>query len=143
MECRKCGSSFLYSSATANALFIRIRYSMNINFLGEKDMKTKMIILTTAVLVLQLCNSLCAITTTAYEAEMAVKGWLKLDPKPLGANLGSEVINVETFTNDYDEPVYYIVYLEPSGFVIVSANDFVEPIIGFSEEGIYNPSPLH
>jgi hypothetical protein len=104
-------------------------------------MKRKMIILTAVMLLLQLCSSLWAITTTAHEAEMVVKGWLKLDPKPLGAALGGEVIRVETFTNENGEPVYYIVCLEPSGFVIVSADDLVEPIIGFSEEGSYNPSP--
>ena len=103
-------------------------------------MKRKTMILTTAILVLQLCHSLCAITTSPQEAEMAVKGWLKLDPKPLGATLGQEVIKVETFTNETGEPVYYIVYLEPSGFVIVSADNLIEPIIGFSEEGSYNSS---
>jgi len=103
-------------------------------------MKHKMIIVTTFVLVLQLYNSLWAITTTAHEAEMVVKGWLKLDPEPLGAALGSEVISVETFTDEYGEPIYYIVYLEPSGFVIVSADDLIEPIIGFAEEGTYDSS---
>ncbi|MBN1806275.1 MAG: C10 family peptidase [Sedimentisphaerales bacterium] len=103
-------------------------------------MKRTMIILTAAVLALQLCNSLYAVTTTAQEAQMAVKGWLKLDPKPLGANLGREVSQVETFNDESGEPVYYIVYLEPSSFVIVSADDLVEPIIGFTEEGTYSPS---
>lgn len=103
-------------------------------------MKRKMIILTAVMLLLRLCSSLWALTTTAYEAEMVVKGWLRLDPKPLGADLGQEVIRVETFTDKYGEPVYYIIYLEPSGFVIVPADDLVEPIIGFAEEGSYNPS---
>jgi len=31
--------------------------------------------------------------------------------------------------------------LEPSGFVIVSADDLVEPIIGFADDGTYEPSP--
>ena len=50
-------------------------------------------------------------------------------------------MRVETFTDNYGEPVYYIVYLEPSGFVIVSADDLVEPIIGFADDGTYEPSP--
>ncbi len=102
-------------------------------------MKCKMITFAAVMILLQLSSSLQAVTTTAYEAKMVVKGWLKLDPKPLGANLGREVIRVETFANEYDEPVYYIVYLEPSGFVIVSADDLVEPIIGFADEGTYEP----
>lgn len=91
------------------------------------------------LLILQFCSSVSALTTTEYEAEIVVRGWLKLNSKPLGASLGQEVVSIETFTNEYGEPVYYIVYLEPSGFVIVSADDLVEPIIGFSE-GIFNPS---
>ena len=34
-----------------------------------------------------------------------------------------------------------MVYLNPAGFVIVSADDMVEPIIGFLPEGQYDPSP--
>jgi parallel beta-helix repeat protein len=71
---------------------------------------------------------------------MKQEGWLKADPKPLGTTLGQQISKVETFTNDDGEPVYYIVYLQPSGFVIVSADDLVEPIIGFVREGTYNPS---
>ena len=104
-------------------------------------MKHKNVIITAVLVLLQLCGSLRAEPTTALEAEMVVKGWLKAGPQPLGAALGQEVIRVETFTNELDEPIYYIVYLEPSGFVIVSADDLVEPVIGFSDEGTYNPSP--
>ena len=101
------------------------------------------------LVVLQLCcSSLWARPTTAYEAEMVVTGWLKADPRPLDTALGREVMNVETFTDDYGEPVYYIVYLQgpafagtqSSGFVIVSADDLVEPIIGFADNGIFDPS---
>jgi len=103
-------------------------------------MKRKSIIM--AVLaVMQLCSSLWALPTTAYEAEMVVTGWLKADSQPLGMAIGREVMRVETFTDDNGKPVYYIVYLQPSGFVIVSADDLVEPIIGFADDGIYNPSP--
>jgi len=104
-------------------------------------MKRKNIIFTSALVVLQLCcSSLWALPTTAYEAEMVVTGWLKADAKPLDTDLGREVVTVETFTDDYGEPVYYIVYLNPSGFVIVSADDLVEPIIGFADDGAYDPS---
>jgi hypothetical protein len=49
-------------------------------------------------------------------------------------------MKVDTFTDDAAEPLYYIVYLEPTGFVIVSADDLVEPVIGFVEQGVYDPS---
>jgi predicted outer membrane repeat protein len=70
-----------------------------------------------------------------------VAGWLKADPQPFGAAIGPNVSRVETFTSDNAEPVYYIVYLKPSGFVIVPADDLVEPIVGFADDGNYDPSP--
>ena len=103
-------------------------------------MKRKSIVITAILVVLQLCSNLSALPTTASEAEMVVQGWLKTDPQPLDTAIGEEVMGVETFNDDSGEPIYYIVYLEPSGFVIVSADDSVEPIIGFADDGIYDPS---
>lgn len=94
------------------------------------------------LVLLQFCTSaLLARPTTTTEAEKAVIGWLKADAQPLNATLGQQVAGVETFTNNFGEPIYYIVYLQPSGFVIVSADDLVEPIIGFVNGDIYDPSP--
>ncbi len=98
-------------------------------------------IFTSFLILLQLCCNLQARPTTANEAEKVVAGWLKTDARPLGAALGRQVTNVETYINENDEPIYYIVYLQPSGFVIVSADDLVQPIIGFVEKGTYDPSP--
>jgi len=103
-------------------------------------MKHQNTILTALLIVLQLCSSLWALPTTAYEAEMVVTGWLKTNPQPLNTPLSQQIMGVENFTDDLGEPVYYIVYLEPSGFVIVAGDDLVEPIIGFADNGIYDPS---
>jgi hypothetical protein len=112
-------------------------------------MKRKSMVFISVLVVLQLCCSiLWARPTTAYEAEMVVTGWLNADARPLGMALGRKVMTVETFTDDYGQPVYYIVYLqgpgsagtEPSGFVIVPADDLAEPIIGFANDGTYDPS---
>jgi len=89
---------------------------------------------------LLLCSGLWARPTTANEAEMVVAGWLKASPQPLCTNLGRQVVEVEAFTDDGGRPAYYIVYLQPSGFVIVSADNLVEPIIGFADDGTYEPS---
>lgn len=74
------------------------------------------------------------------QAEKVVKGWLKIDPNPLQTHLGSQIGRVDVFCDDDREPVYYVVYLEPSGFVIVSADDLVEPIVAFADDGIFDPS---
>ena len=105
-------------------------------------MKLRSIIFTIGLVTLHLCySSLWARPTTAYEAEKVVTGWLKADAQPLGMILGRRVMKVETFTDEYGSAVYYIVYLQPCGFVIVSADDLVEPIIGFADDGTFDPSP--
>src|ERR1017187_995519 len=81
-----------------------------------------------------------AAPVTAKDAASAVMGWLSGDPTPLGETLGGTVQRVDTFNDQGGNPAYYIVYLEPSGFVIVAADDLVEPIVGFARAGQFNPS---
>jgi len=76
----------------------------------------------------------------AETATSVVKGWLRLDQTPFGEKLGSKINSVETFKDTNGVPMYYVVYLEPSGFVIVSADDQVEPIIAFVRQGRFDPS---
>jgi predicted outer membrane repeat protein len=49
-------------------------------------------------------------------------------------------MNVDTFLDADGQPTYYVVNLYPSGFVIVSADDMVEPIIAFADDGTFVPS---
>ena len=104
-------------------------------------MKRVSISVAAILVVLQLCSSSSAFPTTAYDAEMVVTGWLKVNPKPLGSDLSRQIMRVETFVDDNGEAVYYVVNLRPSGFVVVSADDLVEPIIAFSGDGTYDPVP--
>ncbi len=76
----------------------------------------------------------------AVEVRKVVRGWLKLEPNPLGVCLGHHVTKVETFSDKKGRPVYYVVCLQPKGFVVVPADDLVEPIIGFAADGTYNAS---
>jgi len=104
--------------------------------------KSSLIVLVVSfVLLTPFCNCLWAEPTTAEDAGKIVEGWLKADPKPLGASLGQQVKKVDTFTDDSGNPIYYIVYLNPTGFVIVSADDLVEPIIAFIQGDSFDPSP--
>jgi len=103
--------------------------------------RTAIFLTTILVLSFLWAGSLLANPTTAYEATLVVAGQLNANPYPLGIRLGPQIDHVETFADDTGEPIYYITYLKPSGFVIVSADDLVEPIIGFSPLGIFNPSP--
>ena len=77
--------------------------------------------------------------TTADQAMNAVTGWLKADQSPLQTTLGQQVKNVRRF-GDANQTLYYVVYLNPEGFVIVAADDLIEPIIGFAPRGEFDPS---
>ncbi|MDH4201657.1 MAG: C10 family peptidase [Phycisphaerae bacterium] len=76
----------------------------------------------------------------SFKAEKAVKGWLKTNRKPLGALLSVDIDSVETYTNQTGDIQYFVVNLDPEGYVIVSANDLLEPVIAFSSDGSYEPS---
>jgi hypothetical protein len=63
--------------------------------------------------------------TSDRDAASAVSAWLSIDDHPLGAPLGRTVGYVQAFTDDLGRPLYYVVYVRPSGYVIVSADDLV------------------
>src|ERR1017187_1238859 len=77
---------------------------------------------------------------TADDAKQLTVEWLKRDPRPLGATLGQRVKEVQTFKDAKGEPLYHVVYLDPAGFVIVPAEDLVEPVIAFASQGRFDPS---
>ncbi|MEI7939736.1 MAG: C10 family peptidase, partial [Verrucomicrobiota bacterium] len=78
--------------------------------------------------------------TTAAQVKDVVTGWLRSDAVPLHTTMGPQVKKVDTFRDSTGMPLYYIAYTDPSGFVIVSADDLIEPIIGFAPAGQFDPS---
>ena len=82
----------------------------------------------------------CGGPVTAAQAKGAVTGWLRSDAVPLHTTMGPQVKKVDTFRDSTGMPLYYIAYTDPSGFVIVSADDLIEPIIGFAPAGQFDPS---
>lgn len=85
-------------------------------------------------------TGLWARVTTPQEAREVVEGWLVDNAEPLDARLGRDTADVEAFTGFGGEPIYYLVRLNPSGFVVVSADDLVEPVVAFSDANDYEPS---
>ena len=71
------------------------------------------------------------------DAVTAVQGWLKQPGHGLKARLGNTVRNTDVYTDAAGAPLYFIVNLNPSGFVIVPADDLVEPILCFCPAGRY------
>ncbi len=74
------------------------------------------------------------------EVRQAVAGWLGKGRQHLGRRLGREIESIETYRGEQARPVYYIVNLKSGGFLIVSGDDLVEPIIGIVSGGSYDAS---
>jgi hypothetical protein len=87
------------------------------------------------------CGVMSAAPMNAGHARKLAKAWLVANPRPMDSQLGKEIESVETFSDAGGEPVYYVVYLRPNGFVIVPADDEVEPVVCFASAGSYDPSP--
>ena len=85
------------------------------------------------VLLTLIAADIRARPTTAYEAELVVTGWLADNLEPFGARLGGPIVDVETTTGAAGKPLYYVVHLSPCGFVVVPADDLVEPILAFTD----------
>ena len=102
-------------------------------------MKLKTLIFAVAAM-LFLPIGVWAAPKTADDAKQVTVDWLKRDPRPLGETLGQRVKEVQTFKDDKGEPMYHVVNLDPAGFVIVPADDLVEPVIAFASQGRFDPS---
>jgi len=92
------------------------------------------------LLLLTLPTGLFGGPMNAEQARNAVLGWLKADPFPLRTMMGQQIKEAVTFSDTNGVALYYVVYLEPSGFAIVAADDLIEPIIGFAPSGRFDPS---
>ncbi len=77
---------------------------------------------------------------TPHEARQVVSGWLTDNVELFGVPLGRDIADVEAFAGIDGQPIYYLVHLSPSGFVVVSADDLVEPIVAFADAADYEPS---
>ena len=75
---------------------------------------------------------------SAPQVRQMVAGWLATDSVPLDAAVGGEIGDIIPFGG-----LGYIVYLKPSGLVIVPADDCIEPVIAFSPRGEFDPNLDH
>lgn len=93
------------------------------------------------VAVISICLSLhvtvWAGLKTHTEAKRMVEGWLRLSTNPLQEDMGRDITKVDTYSNKEGEPLYHVVSLKPSGFVITSTDDEIEPIVAFADDGVY------
>lgn len=95
------------------------------------------------LLIFLLLNNLdvFAAPTTGDQAREVVKGWLRLNEQPLGTSIQAHIKDIQTFSDQNGDCAYHIVSLQPRGFVIVSGDDGLEPVVAFSQDGVYDSSP--
>lgn len=113
---------------------------------SQEDVKMKTAVFFATFLIAFLAglnSSTLGAPTTRQQAHLCAAGWLTTDPQPLGARIGRQIQEIETFTNPYGDPLYHVIQLEPQGFVILSGDDCLEPIVAFAEAGTYSPSADH
>ena len=95
----------------------------------------------TLSLVIFFCVNLFAAPITESEVKNAVKGWLEFSNTPLSAQLNKSIKNISSYSNSNAQLLYYVVNFENEGFVVVSPNNLIEPIIAFSGTGFLYPDP--
>jgi hypothetical protein len=83
-------------------------------------------------------GSAFAAPVNADTATSAVQGWLHQDHRPLGAPLSARVKRTEAVKSATGDLLYYVVQLDPSGFVILPADDAVDPVVAFSATGSFD-----
>lgn len=85
-------------------------------------------------------SSVFAAPIDADQARQAATGWLRLYPQPMESRISGAPTEV-TPIGQADQPLGFVVRLAPSGFVVLSAEDRIEPVIAFSATGYIDDRP--
>ncbi|MBN1506409.1 MAG: C10 family peptidase [Sedimentisphaerales bacterium] len=81
------------------------------------------------------CGSVTAHPMASADARRVVQGWLSTSGEALGVRMGKDVVRVDSYAGQDGAVLYHVVSLKPGGFVITSADDEIEPIIAFADDG--------
>lgn len=73
------------------------------------------------------------------DVRAVVRGWLNTGTRPLGTPMGGEIDRLVSYPDEAGQVAWHVVYLRPSGFVIVPADDWLEPILAFAPRGLFDP----
>lgn len=84
-----------------------------------------------------VCCSVEARPIRKGQAENAGKGWLRRNQRPMGRQISRNIQTTASYTDETGQVLYYVIDLEPEGFVVLSADDEIEPVIAFSSKGYF------
>jgi hypothetical protein len=85
-------------------------------------------------------GDLFAAPIDATRARQAATGWLRLYPRPMESRISGALTEI-TPVGRADQPLGFVVRLAPAGFVVLSAEDRIEPLIAFSATGQIDNRP--
>jgi hypothetical protein len=74
--------------------------------------------------------------------EQVCKGWMKLHRK----NFNKKIKSINVFKDQDSNDIFYAVNLDTDGFILLSSDDMINPIIAFSNKGVFHgniDSPLY
>ena len=76
------------------------------------------------------------------KATIFAENWLKVAGNALNTQVGAAAVgNVEEFKNAEGVVLGYIVSLEPKGYIVVSADDRINPVVMVSKDGAFDANP--
>ncbi|AQQ69722.1 Streptopain precursor [Limihaloglobus sulfuriphilus] len=76
-------------------------------------------------------------TVSPETARTAAKGWLKSSQTHLGCRLAQTPGEIFTEYGDSRTAIFHVINLIPDGFIYMSADDRLEPVIAFSQNGSF------
>ena len=80
-------------------------------------------------------------------AELFAQRWLSSVERPLSSSLSAADYSIsgvsEILSDDGSALLAYHVALEPSGYLLLAADDRIQPVISFSADGIYDDAPAN
>ncbi len=86
------------------------------------------------------CLSCSGAPVDRDRASRVAAQWLSLSPKPMGRTAG-KFAKTTTYFNVNGEARFHVVDLEPTGYVVIAADDELETVMAFSHEDKFDPQP--
>jgi len=93
------------------------------------------------VLLSSATSTALASNVTQQQALTVVRNWLARNPTPMNDVALAPTLGVTTYRCSDGAGAYHVVNLSPTGFVVVPADDKLEPILCFGQHGSFDPSP--
>jgi len=98
------------------------------------------VMILTAVVALMWAAVAPAEPVSQDDARRAAQGWLTEGRARLGHDLAADIGAITSCSRDSGAVLYYAVALNPDGFLIVSSDTTLEPVIAFAGSGKFNSS---